>query len=303
MGPIHKIMVGLDLTDEGELSDGSLLALTHGEWLAGKTGAALTFVHSTREDEHWDPSADAFFRAANNGSLDQPEPLSAALGRLKEAGIETNLVETDETAWLAIVRKTIADETDVIIVGKRTDAKHDGRRLGSVSFKLLRQSPCAVWVAKPGSPTTPRVVLAASDGTPVGQKALRWAAWIAEAAGAELHVVNAIQMPMDVQMEGLDAEASWIDDARAAFKREVAEQLTSAGLSIEAEIHAGMTTPTHAVLECVGRLDPDIVAMGTVSRGGIAGLLVGNTAERLLGRLDCSIVAVKPDDFIAPVAR
>ena len=34
--------------------------------------------------------------------------------------------------------------------------------------------------------------------------------------------------------------------------------------------------------------------MGTVSRGGIPGLLMGNTAERLINRIDCALLAVKP---------
>ena len=56
-----------------------------------------------------------------------------------------------------------------------------------------------------------------------------------------------------------------------------------------------------AVLEAEKRLAPDVVVLGTISRAGIPGLLVGNTAERLLGILDCSLVVVKPDDFVCPV--
>jgi nucleotide-binding universal stress UspA family protein len=32
----------------------------------------------------------------------------------------------------------------------------------------------------------------------------------------------------------------------------------------------------------------DLVVMGTIGRSGIPGLLIGNTAERLLNRLECS---------------
>ncbi len=41
--------------------------------------------------------------------------------------------------------------------------------------------------------------------------------------------------------------------------------------------------------------------MGTVSRTGVAGLLIGNTAERILRQVDCSVLTVKPDGFITPV--
>ena len=45
----------------------------------------------------------------------------------------------------------------------------------------------------------------------------------------------------------------------------------------------------------------DLVVMGTVARTGIAGFIIGNTAERLLQRLVCSVYAVKPDGFRTPV--
>jgi nucleotide-binding universal stress UspA family protein len=39
-----------------------------------------------------------------------------------------------------------------------------------------------------------------------------------------------------------------------------------------------------------------------VARVGIPGLLMGNTAETLLHRLDCSMLAVKPPGFVSPIA-
>jgi nucleotide-binding universal stress UspA family protein len=41
--------------------------------------------------------------------------------------------------------------------------------------------------------------------------------------------------------------------------------------------------------------------MGTVARTGIAGLVMGNTAERTLQRLRGSVFAVKPPGFQTPV--
>ena len=45
----------------------------------------------------------------------------------------------------------------------------------------------------------------------------------------------------------------------------------------------------------------DLVVMGTVARSGIAGMLIGNTAERVLRKLPCSVLAVKPEGFTSPV--
>jgi nucleotide-binding universal stress UspA family protein len=42
--------------------------------------------------------------------------------------------------------------------------------------------------------------------------------------------------------------------------------------------------------------------MGTVARTGIPGLLIGNTAEGVLNQVDCSLLALKPEGFVSPVA-
>ena len=45
----------------------------------------------------------------------------------------------------------------------------------------------------------------------------------------------------------------------------------------------------------------DLIVMGTVALTGIAGLLIGSTAERLLRHVECSLLTVKPEEFVSPV--
>ena len=46
---------------------------------------------------------------------------------------------------------------------------------------------------------------------------------------------------------------------------------------------------------------PDIIVMGTLSRSGVAGFFIGNTAEKIIHNVDCSVLTVKPDGFVTPV--
>ena len=41
--------------------------------------------------------------------------------------------------------------------------------------------------------------------------------------------------------------------------------------------------------------------MDTVARTGIAGFIVGNTAESILRNVDCSVLTVKPEGFVSPI--
>jgi universal stress protein E len=45
----------------------------------------------------------------------------------------------------------------------------------------------------------------------------------------------------------------------------------------------------------------DVIVMGTVCRAGVPGLFIGNTAERVLRQVSCSVLTVKPEGFVSPV--
>lgn len=59
--------------------------------------------------------------------------------------------------------------------------------------------------------------------------------------------------------------------------------------------------PVERIPELVMEQGIDLLVMGTVCRTGIAGFLIGNTAEEVLNRIDCSVLTVKPEGFITPV--
>ena len=56
-----------------------------------------------------------------------------------------------------------------------------------------------------------------------------------------------------------------------------------------------------AIIRRIEQREIDLLVMGTIARGGVAGVLTGNTAERLLPRIPCSVLAVKPPDFVCPI--
>jgi hypothetical protein len=43
--------------------------------------------------------------------------------------------------------------------------------------------------------------------------------------------------------------------------------------------------------------------MGAVSRSGLRRIVIGNTAERILGDLSCDVLVVKPARFVTSVSR
>jgi nucleotide-binding universal stress UspA family protein len=53
--------------------------------------------------------------------------------------------------------------------------------------------------------------------------------------------------------------------------------------------------------EVAERQNSDVVVMGTLSRTGLKGLLLGNTSETVLQGIDATVVAIKPEGIVSPV--
>ncbi|MGH0034086.1 MAG: universal stress protein [Myxococcota bacterium] len=295
----RKLLVGVDLTG-GSISAGSRLALEQARWLSVRTGARVSVVHSWRADERWDQQDGNFVPVPPDE--DQARlALGDVMREFAAEGIESELVLSGETPWLAIIRQVEKEEADLVLVGKRSQVQNDGRPLGSVSQSLLRKCPAPVWVFKPGSEVHPKVILAACERTDLGRAILEAAAWLAERFDAELHPVHALQLAMSHHMGGGPSVEDYEAEQGAAYRKEVAASLEAVGFGGRASVHVGVTTPARAILEGVRKLGADLVVMGTVSRAGLPGLILGNTAERLLGCLDCSMLVLKPEDFSRPV--
>jgi universal stress protein E len=258
-------------------------------------------LHSDTPDEYWDAESNGFV-PGGIADTDRRGLIENALAGLSLEGVKTDVVIRSESAWLAIVQEVLRREIDVVLAGKRTHVHSDDRRFGTVAHKLLRKCPSAVWLEDPRESRDPSVILAATDLTPVGDRVVALSAWVAHTLGAKLHVVHAFSMSMEAQLGGGEIrrrhEQQKLDGATAHIE----QALSTTPIAGAADVHVGLTSPTQAVLDGVARLRPGRVVMGTVSRGGIPGLLLGNTAERLIDRIDCALLTVKPKDFVCPVA-
>lgn len=302
MEHFHRILAALDLGRAGDgLTPGSRRAMERAAWIARRVKASLTLLHSEHSDEYWDAEAGGFVQASG-GEGERRQVLDTVHAELSQQGVEAKVVVRSEAAWLAIIQEVLREGIDLVVAGKRTDIHSDDRKLGTVARKLLRKCPCAVWLEDPRDSADPSVLLAATDLTPVGDRVIELAAFVAQALGAKLHIVHAYSMSMEAQLEGEEARRDYELEKREAALKQIERTLASTPMAGAAKLHVGLTSPAQAILEGVKALRPELVVMGTISRGGIPGVLLGNTAERLLDRLDCALLTVKPKDFVCPLA-
>lgn len=285
--PFQQILCGVVVDGTGHaLTGASEKAVQQAAAVAEHTGGHVTLYHSSWEDEA--PTMVMGGVLVRGGpSTVVNETLEARRAKLAEMGIAVSVTRDDERPWLAMVRAAVEGRADLIVVARRDEPRPDHGRLGRNSHKLLRKCPCPVWVVDPHHELLRQCVLAATDHSPVGGRAVRLGAFLAQSWSCPLHVLHV-----------LEKEKEGEDDARAAIRAALDQGEWTAP---ELQLHLESGRPSERISAAVDRFAPDVLVMGSVSRSGIPGFFVGNTAERVLDELDCSLLTIKPLEFETPV--
>jgi universal stress protein E len=301
MPRLDRILVGVDLDPlEQTVRTGSKRAVGQAMLLAERSGGELALLHSTFFDDAADLPPAAFAAEAGQPTAEGWVALETLRQDCESSGIPTTIHLSAERPWLALSRMAMRGEADMVVVGKRETEEREPRKLGSVAVKLLRKCPCPVWLVKPGHDLQHKLVLAATDLTPLGDEIVRWAGWIVEGEDCAVHVVHAYQPPRESVGMNETQLAERLEELRTSALRSILAALEGLNLEREPVLHVGRNSAYHAILEAVEHLHPDLLVMGTISRSE-KGMLLGNTAERLLDRVDCSLLALKPANFVSPV--
>ncbi len=297
MKNFKRFVVAVDVNATGRaLSEGSIRAIRQAEWIAAHTGGTVTLVHSSSDDRIVETEKGGWGVVHEGFSADALHQLEQEVERLREMDLAAELSIRREKPFLAIVREAIEKRADLVLMGKH-DELLDGARIGSVAIKVMRKCPTPVWVVKPGADPAPKVIVAATDLSPVGRRAVEYGAFVAKEFGSELHVVHAYQITMEAQMQGGAA----VEALKTTIMKSVKTHLEGIEFAKPPVLHVGSDAPSHALLEADTKLKPGLFVMGTISRSGIPGLLMGNTAEKVLHRLRGSLLVVKPEDFVSPL--
>ncbi|SHE33333.1 Nucleotide-binding universal stress protein, UspA family [Modicisalibacter ilicicola DSM 19980] len=221
-----------------------------------------------------------------------------------------------------IIRAVQMKNIDGVI--KETDATSWlDRFFGSDDMNLLRRCPCPVWLMKQNEKPDYRHIMAAvafdgddediNDG--LNEMILNLASSLSLSDFASLHVVNIYDVPeagfVSLWVEQPDRVRSELFEdeyRRSHYKMRVL--LDSLKENIGEEAYRYLSPISHVVKGIPDREIPrmaeavkaDLVVMGTVARAGIAGAVIGNTAEAILAQIDCSVLAIKPEGFVSPVS-
>lgn len=229
----------------------------------------------------------------------------------KIPGVPTHIYVREGRLFIEVIKAVLDNNHDLVMKAANADMGPLGRVLGSTDLKLLRKCPCPIWVVKQSDHKHFARILAAVDPDPNNSFAeslntliLDLATSLAEMENSELDVVHAWEIHGEVALRSgrlpkgtLD---QMLDEMRKAHQKEMDELLAPYN-STRKNVHLVKGDAGDAITELAMKNNVDLIVMGTVGRSGIPGLIIGNTAERVISAIDCSVLAVKPEGFVSPV--
>ena len=279
--------------------------------VAARCGARLKIVDVLP----WVPARVRHFVTADlEGELldHRRERLKAIAEDVQAVAVTTELLRGRPS--VSLIQEVLRSGHDLLIRSHGRDLAAGPRPFGATDMELLRQCPCPVWLIGPRTPRLPWRVLAAVHANPgdeteqaLNATILDWALTLQGFADGQLTVLQAWSaFGASVLRSRMSSEefAVYLENARRAEDEALAgllEPFTARLAGVAVELVQG--EPQDAIARFVESHGIDVVVMGTVARTGIAGLVMGNTAERVLQRLRGSVLAVKPPGFETTVAN
>jgi nucleotide-binding universal stress UspA family protein len=294
IGPALSRAVALAWSNSGDLTIARVVRPDEVEWLSrlGEAGADIA----------------AGMRAEHETEL------AALADEAEQLGVrpETRLLWGEP--FFTVIQQVLRDGHDLVMKVAEGPVRGLQQRLfGSTDQHLMRKCPCPVWLFRPTQSERFRSVLAAvdvagADRTKLNARIVQLASSLAVREGAELHVVHAWSLYGESILRsptrgiGEAPLEALLQDTRRTREERLLELVREEAVpESEPRLHLVKAAAPVGIRHEARRVEADVVVMGTLSRAGVPGFLIGNTAESVLSQLDCSVLTVKPAGFQSPI--
>jgi universal stress protein E len=261
----------------------------------------LTIVHEPNLDGYLGNAL--IYEPLRQRLLDEEGQKAAPIAQtLRNRGIEVTSKAVWDWPWGdAIRREAFAFGADGIIVSFGVDQR---RHLGSRDWRFLAECPLPILVVNRSRKAPYAGLVAAVDPVHAHAKPAELDNAIVQAAsdlslrtGAKLQLAHFFVPLSHYGARADETDRVPLNDAEQALeksRRAALGHLTSiAGLDSSAALMIE-GDPVGGLKQLVDNGQADLLVMGALSRGKLAELIIGSTAERILRWAGCDVLIVKP---------
>ncbi|KOO03428.1 universal stress protein UspE [Vibrio nereis] len=209
----------------------------------------------------------------------------------------------------AIIAEVFSGEHDILIKGTR---KHDV--LESVIFTptdwhLLRKCPCPVLLVKNAEwPENSSIIASVHVGSEnethlgLNDSMVEQLKSLTERLGAEPYLVNAYPVtPANITIELPEFDPATYTDAVRGHHLTAMKALRQKHGYDDEQTIVEQGLPEDIIPEVAERVNAAMVIIGTTGRTGLSAVFIGNTAEHVIDKINCDVLALKPKGYISPL--
>jgi universal stress protein E len=239
--------------------------------------------------------------------------LEKLAAELRIGGLEvTTHVHWDNPRHAGILRRIGEFAPDLVVKDTHHHSVLRRTLFTNTDWTLIRKCPVPLLLAKPRAWNVPPRVLAALDPGHHGDKPaaldsdiLDTARLVAQALQGSVEVVHAFfpaallaattgmaGMPLAPDVVGPEV----LDAEYQRLTADLLELAATQGVGPDA-VHVLRGSPVELLPRYAEEAGADCIIMGAVSRTRLQEIFIGSTAERVLDRLPCDVLVVKPGDF------
>lgn len=211
------------------------------------------------------------------------ERLEALARKLRAEGLQVGCVVASEDASASIGVRARESGADLVAMGTRGRSGLPHVLFGSVAERTARLAPCPVLTAHADSPAPGplRKILVPTDFSEHADAALEWVHPLAQKTGAHLILLHSYHLPRGLEPAALATDESIAEAVTADVERRL-EAFRRAAPGCEAQFVLRRDHPDVAALELARQQAVDLIAIGSRGRTGLAHVVLGSTAERII---------------------
>jgi nucleotide-binding universal stress UspA family protein len=217
--------------------------------------------------------------------------LTDALKIARDEGVTIEAVCEEGEIYERIVDLADMENYDLVVMGKKGMSLVERAFVGSVTARVIGYSRQDVLVIPDGAKIGGKNLLVATDGSTYSEAAARRAIEIAKHYHSEIKALSVVDVTVEFMLRAQEIYDSLVRKAKG-FTDSIKEKALAAGVNAEALVRDGEVYKV--IIDVAKEYPTDMIIMGSLGRTGIKRLLMGSTAERVLGHSSFPVLIVKP---------
>jgi nucleotide-binding universal stress UspA family protein len=217
--------------------------------------------------------------------------LSEAIKIAGEEGVTIQALCEEGTIHEKIVDLADMENYDLIVMGKKGLSLIERAFVGSVTERVIGYSRQDILVIPNGAKIGRRNLLVATDGSAYSEAAARKAIEIAMQSHGEIKALSVVNVTVEFMLRAHEIYDTLVAKAKG-FSDVIKQKALAAGIKAEALVRDGEVY--QVIIDVAKEQQADMIIMGSLGRTGIKRLLMGSTAERVLGHATFPVLIVKP---------